>query len=296
MLQRLASAPISWGVCEVPGWGVELPVGRVLSEMRELGLRATELGSVGYMPGDVDRLSALMSSHDLHLVGGFVPLVLHDAAEAEKSLHAAEDMARLLSGAGATEFITSMVATADWAPRFELSSAQWDHAAEMLEAIEELVNGYGMYQAIHPHVGTMIERRDDVREVLKRTDVGWCFDTGHLLIGGYDPLEFLDHAGDRIRHVHLKDTILEKALPVLRLEQSIMEGVQNGMFCTMGRGDVPIAEVVARLEQRGYDGWYVIEQDTAISGPTPEAGAGPKIDVQMSIEYLRGVDAALQRA
>ena len=43
-LERVAGAPISWGVCEVPGWGLELPVSRVLSEMRELGLRATELG------------------------------------------------------------------------------------------------------------------------------------------------------------------------------------------------------------------------------------------------------------
>jgi len=24
MLERLAGAPISWGVCEVPGWGLEL--------------------------------------------------------------------------------------------------------------------------------------------------------------------------------------------------------------------------------------------------------------------------------
>ena len=32
LLERLASAPISWGVCEVPGWGLELPVDRVLRE------------------------------------------------------------------------------------------------------------------------------------------------------------------------------------------------------------------------------------------------------------------------
>ncbi len=35
--RRLAGAPISWGVCEVPGWGHQLDVERVLGEMRELG-------------------------------------------------------------------------------------------------------------------------------------------------------------------------------------------------------------------------------------------------------------------
>ena len=47
---RLAGAPISWGVCEVPGWGRMLPPERVFAEMAELGLRATELGPIGYLP------------------------------------------------------------------------------------------------------------------------------------------------------------------------------------------------------------------------------------------------------
>src|ERR687886_829147 len=34
---RLAGAPISWGVCEVPGWGRVLPPARVLSQMAALG-------------------------------------------------------------------------------------------------------------------------------------------------------------------------------------------------------------------------------------------------------------------
>ena len=40
---KIAGAPISWGVCEVPGWGYQLSSDRVLTEMREAGLTATEL-------------------------------------------------------------------------------------------------------------------------------------------------------------------------------------------------------------------------------------------------------------
>ena len=51
-LQRIASAPISWGICEVPGWGAMLPTKRVLSEMSSLGLPATELGAPGFFSDD----------------------------------------------------------------------------------------------------------------------------------------------------------------------------------------------------------------------------------------------------
>ena len=43
IMQRLAGAPISWGVCEVPGWGIELSPDRVLGEMQQLGLSATDI-------------------------------------------------------------------------------------------------------------------------------------------------------------------------------------------------------------------------------------------------------------
>ncbi len=43
---KIAGAPISWGVCEVPGWGYQLTPNRMLAEMREVGLFATELAGV----------------------------------------------------------------------------------------------------------------------------------------------------------------------------------------------------------------------------------------------------------
>ena len=48
-LDRIAGAPISWGLCEVPGWGYQLTPERVLSEMRDLGLGATEFGPPGFL-------------------------------------------------------------------------------------------------------------------------------------------------------------------------------------------------------------------------------------------------------
>ena len=292
-LDRVAGAPISWGVCEVPGWGLELPVARVLSEMSEVGLTATELGSEGYLPGEPGALRELCAEFGLSMIGGFVPLVLHDPAQRQASIEAARSAAELMGGAGGTEFITSMVASFDWGPRFELDASGWDHAAAMLAELEDLVADYGMHQAIHPHLGTMIERPQDVKNVLERSAVGWTFDMGHLMIGGYDPLAFLADARDRIVHVHLKDVHLDKAAPVFAGEQSIMQGVQSGMFCAMGDGDVPIAEIISELETSGYDRWYVLEQDAAITDGEPAPGEGPKVDVLRSIEYLRAINERL---
>ncbi len=293
VIARLAGAPISWGVCEVPGWGPALERERVLREMSELGLRATELGPEGYLPENSNELGGLLKRFDLRLVGGFVPLVLHDPNQADTTIAMTQHAAAHFAGAGGTEFVTAMVASVDWAPRFDLDDAGWKHAAMMLGIIEEIVEANGLTQSVHPHLGTLLEKPDDVKELLERTDVRWCFDTGHLLIGGYDPFDFLADAGDRIQHVHLKDTVLDLARPVANGEWSIMQGVQRGMFCALGRGDVPIGKIVEALEHLGYTGWYVLEQDTALSTESPSMGQGPKLDVQGSIDYLRSVEAEL---
>lgn len=291
VMERLAGAPISWGVCEVPGWGIELAPRRVLGEMRELGLTATELGSDGYLPTDPAELKDLCSEFGITMIGGFVPLVVHRAHELDATIEAARRAAALMSSAGGTVFVTSAVTDWDWGPRTALSRDDWAFAAKTLARLDEIVDEYAMTQAIHPHLRTVIETRADIEALLEVSDVGWTLDTGHMQIGGLDPLEFIDVAFDRIRHVHLKDVVMERAAPVFAGAQSIMEGVQAGMFCNLGHGDVAIREVVTTLEARGYDRWYVLEQDAAITSGEPEIGDGPVLDVHASIEFLRGIEA-----
>jgi inosose dehydratase len=289
---RLAGAPISWGVCEVPGWGIELAPRRVLGEMQQLGLAATELGSDGYLPTDPAELKDLCAEFNLEMIGGFVPLVLHQAVELDATIEAARRTAQLMSAAGATVFVTSAVTDWNWGPRTELTADDWNFAAKSLTIIDDIVGEFGMTQAVHPHLRTVVETRADIEALLDVSDVGWTFDMGHMQIGGMDPLEFIDVAFDRIRHVHLKDVVMDLAAPVFAGEQSIMEGVQAGMFCNLGRGDVPIGAIVTELEARGYDQWYVLEQDAAITSDEPDVGAGPLLDVLASIEFLLGIEAS----
>jgi inosose dehydratase len=118
--------------------------------------------------------------------------------------------------------------------------------------------------------------------------VRWCLDTGHLAIGGVEPSAFAERAGDRVGHVHLKDVDEAVAAKVRTGELSLQDGVRRGLFQPLGAGDLAIDEVIGHLQDAGYDGWYVLEQDVTIpAGEIPEPGAGPLTAVRQSLDYLR---------
>jgi inosose dehydratase len=282
---RLAGAPISWGVCEVPGWGLQLPAERVLAEMAALGLTATELGPQGWLPLDGDGVRAELDRHGLRLVGGFVPVVVHERDLTATREHANRAAAQL-AAAGADVFVAAAVMDEAWSAPIPLDDDGFEPAGANLREIADLVATHGLELVLHPHVGTLVETSDDVERALAHTDVRWCFDTGHLLIGGVDPASFVRDHADRIGHVHLKDVDASLAERVRSGELSLVQATQEGLFQPLGEGDARIDEVVRLLEDAGYERWLVLEQDLAITGSEPPVDGGPAQDVRKSIEFL----------
>jgi len=283
--RRLAGAPISWGICEVPGWGRQLAPERVLGEMAGLGLTATELGPLGYLPPEPAALRACLEDHGLSLVGGFVPLVLHERSP-EGALRVAEQAASTFAAAGAGVFVAALVMDDAWSRPAPLEATRFGRLLEHLAAVAALVDDHGLTFALHPHAGTLVETAADVERMLVTADVGWCLDTGHLLIGGTDPLAFVREHGDRVVHVHLKDVDADVAARYRAGDLTLVGATQAGLFRPLGQGDASIAEVLAQLDAHGYEDWLVLEQDTAITGEEPPVGSGPVLDVQASIEFL----------
>jgi len=282
---RLAAAPISWGVCEVPGWGRQLPPERVLAEMADLGITATELGPQGWLPLDGARVRAELDRYELRLVGGFVPVVVHEPGLAATRTDAARAAAQL-AAAGAEVFVAALVADAAWSAPPHLDDAAWERAGERLRELADLVAPEGVDLVLHPHVGTLVETAEQVDRALAHTDVPWCFDSGHLLIGGVDPAAFVREHAARIGHVHLKDVDARLAADVRGGTRSLVNATQAGLFRPLGDGDAGIDAVLGLLEQSGYERWLVLEQDIAITGSEPPAGGGPVLDVRKSIEFL----------
>lgn len=285
-LDRVAGAPISWGVCEVPGWGHQLDPDRVLREMRDLGLTATEFGPIGFLPDDPEDTAAVLRAYGLRAVGGFLPVVLHDPSydplpEVDAYLDAC-----LAAGAGVV-VLAAATGAEGYDERPALDDKGWATLLANLDQLADRAAERGVVAALHPHVGTMVETADEVEHVLAGSQVGLCVDTGHLLVGGADPVALaVAHAG-RVVHVHLKDVDDAVATRVRSGELTYGDAILEGLYTPLGAGDVDVATLVGALETARYTGWYVLEQDVKLRG-APQ-GEGPVADVRTSLDFLRGV-------
>ncbi len=289
ILDRAAGAPITWGVCEAPGWGVQLPAARVLGEMRAVGLGATELGPPGFLPGESGDLRALLDAYGLRLVAGFVPIVLHDPGRIDAELEKAAAAVRLLAGGGAGVLVlAAALPRAGYESSSELDDVEWKTLADSIERVSELAGELGLRVALHPHHGTAIEGPGEVARLLEVSPVGLCLDTGHLLVGGTDPVELVRQDPSRVTHVHLKDVDAGWAGRVRARSCGYAEAVRGGLYRPLGTGDVGVAEIVRTLEASGYEGWYVLEQDTVLD-VAPEEGEGPIHAASASLDFLRGM-------
>jgi inosose dehydratase len=286
LLDRVAAAPISWGVCEVPGWGYQLAPERVLREMVEVGVRATEFGPEGFLPHAPAAKAETLAAHGLRAVGGFVPVVLHEPShdplpEVDRQLDSF-----VAAGAG-TLVLAAATGRDGYDARPVLDATGWRTLLANLDRCAARAAERGVTATLHPHVGTTVERADDVERVLDGSRIGLCVDTGHLLVGGTDPVALTRSATTRVAHTHLKDVDANWAAKVQAGDATYTEAVAAGMYRPLGQGDVDVASIVRVLEAAGYGGWYVMEQDTVLV-EEPQ-GEGPLADVRASIEFLTGL-------
>ncbi|WP_410790504.1 sugar phosphate isomerase/epimerase family protein [Kribbella sp. C-35] len=287
---RIAGAPISWGVSEVPDWGWQYDAATVLAEMRAVGLAATEFGPDGFLPDEPGDKAKTLADVGLRAVGGFVPVVLHDPSHDPAAEVAVALESFVAAGAG-TLVLAAATGQDGYDDRPALDSAGWSTLLANLDKLAELAASRGVLATVHPHVGTMVENADDVERVLQGSSIGLTLDTGHLLIGGVDPVALAVEHTSRIRHTHLKDVDAAWAARVQSGEVGYTDAVRSGMYRPLGLGDIDIATIVSTLEKSGYDGWYVLEQDTILQARPVDDG--PVADVRASIAHLQSIAAGL---
>jgi inosose dehydratase len=283
---RIAGAPISWGIIEVPDWGYQMPAERVLREAASLGLGAMEAGPEEFLPGDKAEVAESLGGHGLSLVGGFVPAVLHQPEVRDEQLAFVERRAEFFAAAGADVVVlAASTGSEDYGEVFEADEQAWRTLFGSLETVEEICARHGVAVSLHQHYGTVIERDDQLRRFLEGSEMGLCLDTGHLAIGGSDPVEIAKLAEGRINHVHLKDVDHELAARLARRELDFREAAVAGAFRPLGEGDVDVGRLLEVLQCEGYSGWYVLEQDSVVDDEPPE-GEGPLRDVEKSLAFV----------
>ncbi len=292
MKLKIAGAPISWGVCEAPNWGYQMSPERVLKEMSDLGLGATEFGPLGFLPVEADLRAKVLKEHNMEATGGFFPIVLHKAnhdpmPEVLKELES-------YKATGAYKMVLAANTGLDGydEKRPELDDAGWAVMFNNLNKIRAACEAQGVDAVLHPHVGTMVETNEDIMKILHGSTIKFCLDTGHMFIGGCDPVEFSAKYADRVGHVHMKDTKTELARQVREGEKTYYDAMIKGLYAPLGQGDIDMRQIVLNLVNSGYNGWFVLEQDLAIF-EEPAPGEGPGIFAKQSVEFLRKIESEL---
>ena len=180
--------------------GLAVRPGAVLAEMRDVGIAATEFGPDGFLPDDPAEKAKTLADLGLRAVGGFVPVVLHDPSHdpLPRSPRSSRLRRRRRDHVGARRGDRpGGLRRPPGARRHRLEHA----ARQPATGCPPLAAERGVLATLHPHVGTMIENADDVDRVLRGSPIGLSLDTGHLLIGGVDPVALtLEHAAPDQAH------------------------------------------------------------------------------------------------
>ncbi|MCA9891266.1 MAG: TIM barrel protein [Anaerolineae bacterium] len=294
---KVANAPCSWGVIENVG-GTRDGYVRVIDEMAATGYVGTELGDWGFMPTDPARLTEELAQRNLALLGSWVSVFLHDRSRHEDGIADAVRTAKLLAKVGGPDNLIvlgydpyGVPVRTQKAGRITEAEAmtpeQWDAIIEGSMKIAKAVKEEtGLRTVAHHHIGTFVETPEETAHLLANTDpalLGLCFDTGHWMFGGGDPVTGLKKHADRIWHVHFKDCDQNVAEQSRIHEWDGVKSVGEGVFCELGQGGVDFPAVIDALEDIGYDGWIVVEQDVLPGMGTPKESA------QRNREYLKSI-------
>jgi inosose dehydratase len=291
---KIANAPCSWGVLEFELEGKAAGFSQVLDEIQETGYRGTELGDWGFMPTDSEALALELRNRNLEMLAAFVPVDLSDPQAHVAGVEVAVRTARLLASVADGPYIVladdngkQPIRTQNAGrilPEHGLTDEQWKIFASGAQRIaSEVHDRTGVRTVFHQHCGGFVETPAEIEKLLTLTDpdiFGLCFDTGHYMFGGGDPVAGLQKLADRVWHVHFKDCHPEIANHSLAKRWDYFESVRNGIFCELGQGAVDFQALKTVLEEQSYDGWIVVEQDVL-----PGMGS-PKESAQRNREYL----------
>jgi inosose dehydratase len=288
---RVGFAPITWNNEDLRAeFGPPVDYRQVLDEVAAAGYSATELGD-GF-PRDPETLRYALHERGLSMPSAWCGLGFFQVS-AEEDLEHTRRLCGLLAEVGA-----SFVNVADqgaparkaFACRGEnpdsprLGPSEWDELAERVCQAAEIARQHGLQAAFHLHAGTWVESRADLDELLRRAPaplLKLCWDVGHALCGGVDPVAVIRDYPERIAYVHLKDVDGDVLDGVRRDRVNFDDAVRRRVFTEVGRGCLDVPGLCDALRAIDYDGWLMVEQDSTWLAPAESA--------RVSRAYLRGL-------
>lgn len=232
---------------------------RAISEIGEAGYEGVELfdGNLLDFEGRYSALRSVLGDAGVMLVAAysganfiFEDILGEELARIERAAAAAAEVGaeHLVVGGGAKR------ANGRQPDDFKKLGAGLDRVIDIAKAA-------GLTAHYHPHLSTIVEGPDDVREIFKHTAIQFCPDTAHLAAAGGDPAQQVHEFGNRISYVHLKG--LQR---------------QPFAFTPIDIGDLDNGAVIDGLKEVGFSGWVTNELD---------AWSDPKAGAEQSLRFAK---------
>lgn len=266
MAIQVGIAPDSWGVW-FPNHEKQTPWSRCMDEMRQAGYDGVELGPWGYFPNTYPELKQALDARSLELVAGTVGGDFLNDASIDDMCQTIDEIAAVIMRFPQAKYIVLLPAmytdleTGEFVMDPNLTDAQWATYCKNVQRAADRVASHGLIGAFHPHVDCHVQTEEQIERLLTDTDVQLCFDTGHHVYGGGEPIAFYKKHADRIPYIHIKDCDLAVKAKMDENKWSFAKAVTEDIMVEPGNGSIDFAKLHDALVEKGYDGWVVVEQD-----------------------------------
>lgn len=241
----------------------------LLADVREAGIEAVEI-NLTYLLEHEETLEMLKQSGlGVSCIYEFYEMDKYDESEkAEKHVKTAQKV-----GAKRILVVPGFVSETE-AEEMQQCMPEYEQTADFMNKNEKtlrMAEGLKYVAEAGKNAGVLVtvEDFDDKKSPLSgKNGILWflkcipelkyTLDMGNFVYNDEDVLEAWNALKDRIVHVHCKDRGVEK--DKICTDESGKQGINQGMLSVAaGEGYLPIAELVKRLKEMGYDGYLAIE-------------------------------------
>lgn len=225
---------------------------KAASDIAEVGYEGIEVfdGDLADFEDNPDVLLDHLKSLNLELVSVYCGANFIYADILDDELHRLKRSARLARQFGAKRLVVGGGAVRADGPTDE----DYAKLAAGLDLVADIAEAEGLDATYHPHLGTIVERPDQLERLMPLTRIGFCPDTAHLAAGGGDPAALIRKYQDRVRHVHLKDYVPEPF-----------------SFQPLGKGTLDFTDILHAIKESGYSSWLMVELDNYDGDPKDAA-------------------------
>jgi inosose dehydratase len=212
-----------------------------LKDIAQVGYKGVEIfdGNLMQYEDRPKEFKQLLVQHELSLIGVYTGanFIYKDIADDE--FYKIEKVAQFAAELGAEHLVIGGGAVRSAG----ILDADYPMLAQSLDRAAAIAVKYGLAPSFHPHLGTCVEKPDQLERIMALTSIDLCPDTAHIEAGGGDPVATIKKYADRIKYVHFKD-------------------YGSSTFLPLGEGKQNFSEMMSILRANNYSGWITVELDS----------------------------------